>query len=937
MSFKVYKVDVGINFVDYISSQLKKLKENYQKIIFISANRRPIRFIEKSIDLDTILKIDFYTIEDFVKDVVINYSSDIPKFHTKLERSIFFLDLIKEIPELYEKLGNDDAKVFPWAIRVSNLFDEVDKQKLGDRLTNFYYTDALLEAEKILENLKDLYILYEKRYKNYTYNGDIFKRASFLTSNDNFLNDAKGKLFIFSGLIYLSNSEYEILKNIAQVTDIKFYLQTDLLEKEDKELGFDTFKVIDDLILNLSTKCDTKLEIEEVKNNKFETNFKFYQFIDTHSEALEISNIVKNTYSGKSPDKLAVILPDSKTLFPLLSYIDNKNFHINISMGYPFSYTDIGIFLDTLFLVLIDIDRRYKLTGDLIVDSKLLLKLLNSNLINIFNEEIAKNALELKEKIFREESPIFKFSGSELFYNLILAKFLKIENFGLLKEAFYNLFKNFDNDILQQEIYKFTTQILQYFYNKLVENLNLISANREIDLLFAYNLIKEIIKEMSIPFEGHPLEGIQIMGMLEARMLSFENLIIADVNEGVLPKGDKIDPLLPDEIKNELGLPSFKEKEMLMKYNFFRLVYSAKNVHIMYKSGYTGTEKFLRSRFVEQIILLNELKYKKPVHISTYQAPLPKFKKIDNKIQKDNEILEYLKKLFTKGNISPSKINYYMQCPYAFYLKNIKKIKGRINLEEEYEADNVGRIVHKFFEKNFENYKEKFVTINDLKNICFNIKEDINNLPQYNYKDENGNIKKFLNKLNNFKIEALKIILTYRIDMYFRSILKKEHQYNFKILELEKGLKSDTLNLYGLLDRIDELEDGTIRIIDYKTGLREKLPNIKKVRELVENKSNIMEEFNDKSLEEVRKCINSVQLPCYIIMAKECYGTKIIAELHLIGVSSDVIKGLNDDYLEYYREIIKYIQNHMKSSEYIYAIPSEHCKYCDYNYFCKYA
>jgi len=944
VSAKIYKIDVGLNFINYISSQLASLKKGYKKVFFISSNRRPIRFIEKSIDLDTALKVDFYTIEDFVKEVVLNFSDEITTIHSKLEREIYFLELIENIPSLYEKLGGSDVKVFPWAKRLSKLFDEVDKQLLSNKLKDFYYVEALDEAKEILENLKRLYKKYEEYYKNFTYNGNIFKRASYLTSTDKFKDNIKDFLFIFSGLVYLSNSELEMIKNISERADIHFFIQTDLQEREGKTLNFDTFKIVDDLIFKF--KKHVSADIEEIKDDKntVETEISFYQFPDTHSEAAEIFSIVKDKYNSfedkKSPEKLAVILPDARTLFPVLAYFDKKDdLYLNISMGYPFENTDVGMFLDYLFHVLIDMDRRYKNTKSYIVDSKLLLRLLNSSVLNLFKKEIIQGANDLKNQLFDDESSVYKFEKSEEFFELLLNKFIKVNDINSLKDAFLYLFEKFDNDKLQQDKYKFTVQILQYFYNEVVVNLNVLKLKRGVDVLFSYHLIKEIVNNMAIPFEGHPLEGIQMMGMLEARLLSFENIVLADVNEGVLPAGDKIDPLLPEEIKVELGLTSFKEKEMLMRYNFFRLVYSSKNAYVMYKSGATGVDKYEKSRFVEQLILLNEVK-KKNVQIHTQELVLTKFEDIDNKIKKDQEIKDHFNNLFRNGNISPSRINYYMRCPYAYYLKYIKCVKGKIKLDEDFEADKLGTIVHKFFEENFKKYLylDNELDIEKSKEICKSINQDIDSLPHYKYDDQEGSIKRFLKKLDDFKIEALKLILKYRVDNYFKSILDNENQ--FKVIALEKELKYDSLKLYGFADRIDEIEDGKIRIIDYKTGSSKLMPKKNKVVKLIENNSKILNSYDDKGLIEVRDCMNSVQIPCYILMAKEKYKTKteIIAEIHHLGASkkNEMIEKLSDENIENYESLIKYILNHMKNADYIYATPDRHCEYCDYNHFCRY-
>jgi len=98
------------------------------------------------------------------------------------------------------------------------------------------------------------------------------------------------------------------------------------------------------------------------------------------------------------------------------------------------------------------------------------------------------------------------------------------------------------------------------------------------------------------------------MGLLESRFLNFDFLLMLDINEGIIPSGNKVDPLLPETLKKQMGLSSYKEREELMKYYFFRTIFSSKDVILLYLSGSSSTEKFVKSRFIEQLILMIELK-----------------------------------------------------------------------------------------------------------------------------------------------------------------------------------------------------------------------------------------------------------------------------------------------------------------------------------------
>lgn len=48
-------------------------------------------------------------------------------------------------------------------------------------------------------------------------------------------------------------------------------------------------------------------------------------------------------------------------------------------------------------------------------------------------------------------------------------------------------------------------------------------------------IYKQVIDVAEVSFEGEPLSGLQIMGVLESRVLDFETVIITSVNEGKFP------------------------------------------------------------------------------------------------------------------------------------------------------------------------------------------------------------------------------------------------------------------------------------------------------------------------------------------------------------------------------------------------------------------
>ena len=91
------------------------------------------------------------------------------------------------------------------------------------------------------------------------------------------------------------------------------------------------------------------------------------------------------------------------------------------------------------------------------------------------------------------------------------------------------------------------------------------------------------------------------MGMLESRVLDFETVIIVSVNEGVLPAGKTNNSFIPFDVKIENGLPTYKEKDAVYTYHFYRLLQRAKNAHIIYNTEPDVLSGGERSRFITQL------------------------------------------------------------------------------------------------------------------------------------------------------------------------------------------------------------------------------------------------------------------------------------------------------------------------------------------------
>lgn len=940
MSIEINRVDLSLNFLSVIAENISLLSPR-NKLVVLFPNIRPIRFVTKMLTLDQNLSTEFYTIENFLSDLVGKFYPSKIKYLDQIKRTLLILKLIKEIPDIYKYLGNRDDLAFPWAKRVSSLFEEIDKQMLGNRLHDFQYVEAIDEARKIIENIKTLYREYRNLFNNVTSSGDVYLKALEAIETEYFKNYISDKTFFICGAVYLSNAELKIYEEISKKNHIKFFFHTDLHGRDNFEFGgenysFGVYSLVENTIEKL--KKISEITFREHKGTKIRTKIELHELSDTISEGKILNHILPKGRKIVAADEFGVILPSESSLLPILSQIDG-NKDLNITMGYPFKNTEVGILINNLFDILEELYLRYLNGQPLIVTTETILRFLDSSISTSIKRDYF-DSISLRQIIYKDCMPSVNLQ--EKGYAELFIKLLEIKG----PKEFVLTMEDILQNIEDKGIDPFTENSISIFVSRMLQPLKTIDLLEEFDIniTFIQSIIKEMMNDLYIPFEGDPLKGLQIMGFLESRSISFDTVVFIDMNEGVIPSIPKIDPLLPESIKREIGLSSYEEREQLVRYNFFRTLHSSKTAHILYKSGGSSREKFMRSRFVEQLILMKELE-----NIGTFQPQKYHFAISPNKnesdgIQKDDKIIEKFCEI-ANNKISSTQLDEYITCPYSFYLKRIKGIKGRINFDNGFDASNVGKLAHKIVEECYKKTMENYLADGDMDNFSRIAASIIDDLPDSiaNFKDFES-VYAYLKNLNEFPFKILQITLKDRLLKYFKEqklILKNE---NIKIIGLEKYFVDKQLMIHGYIDRIEIVEreaDTILRIIDYKTGGYTKIFSPAKLKKI--NLDIFEDKFGIEEISEIKRDVPSLQLPVYIIGASNIYSDreKFEAKIHnLSKPEKDSVRGISiskgDESLARYYQIIKYIKEHMVKSEKIYPLPGDNCRYCEYSYLCKF-
>lgn len=316
------------------------------------------------------------------------------------------------------------------------------------------------------------------------------------------------------------------------------------------------------------------------------------------------------------------------------------------------------------------------------------------------------------------------------------------------------------------------------------------------------------------------------MGLLETRLLDFENVIMLSVNEGKLPLGNTQNTYLPFDVRRNFGLNTFLENDSIYAYHFYRLLQNAKNVHLLYNALSSGINTGEKSRFITQIEMESPHTIEHIV-INNKSEPILQEPVV---IEKTAEVMQRLQEW--KRSISPSHLTTYLYNPIDFYLNYILKVRKVEEIEEELSQRSYGNMVHYALQFLYEKVKGKKLNINDM----INLKSQVNEAIMFAI-EELKHQPELYEKGMNYIHKSLATKVVESIIDYDLALVEAGNQ--LEILDLERNIKAqfsfdgEEVFFNGFIDRVDRL-NGKLRVIDYKTAKPKNL-NIKPKPEKIED------------------------------------------------------------------------------------------------------
>ena len=330
-------------------------------------------------------------------------------------------------------------------------------------------------------------------------------------------------------------------------------------------------------------------------------------------------------------------------------------------------------------------------------------------------------------------------------------------------------------------------------------------------------LVNQLIQQTSIPFHGEPAEGIQVMGVLETRNLDFDHVLLLSCNEGNMPKGVNDSSFIPHSIRQAYELTTVENKVSIYAYYFHRLLQRAKDVTILWNNATEDGQRGEMSRFMLQLMVESG----QTITQHTLQSGKTVARYTPAAIEKPPHVIDLLTQQFTGPDalFSPSAINKYMRCQLQFYYRYIAGIKEPDEPDDEQELDNriFGNIFHQAADTLYHQLP-KHVT-----------REALDQLLKSKIAIEKAVDDAFRQELPHAIIGGLHLINREVIIRYLRQLIEIDKALTpFDIIGLECDVTRDyqlpnsdcLLRIGGRIDRLDQMSDGHIRVVDYKTGSR---------------------------------------------------------------------------------------------------------------------
>ncbi len=823
----------------------------------------------------------------------------------------------------------DIKEIENWSFGEENLTEaQVRFMEFWDRLPGYYYA------------LNDIL-----SQNSTCYSGKSFK---FLANNiDVVFKEDKEHRFIFAGFNALSKAELSIIRQLETMGRADVFIDADVFYLENKSHEAGHF--LRELQAELGQK---KLDfvVDNLSKNKFHVNM-----IECaqNTGQVKVASTVLGELSEQRLNETLLLLADESLIASLLKNLPKSIGKANITLGLPIRNSLMKTWVD-LFFSIQENKKRFHTDAIYFNDLKDFSK--HPFVLGMIDDSEKELLVELEQTIIRYNKIFISYEHLKIgtktknLLSLLVQNWQLdspnqnwIEPMQLIREMNQLMYKNLEEGLA------FEKAILEGFDSSLIDFQNIILEGvPQMGIRSFKQLFNQHWGNKSVAYHGNPKEGLQIMGLLETRMLDFKNIICIGMNEGKMPPTNPIQTMIPMDLRAYLGLPTPRDKQGLFAHHFYRLLHHCEDLTVTYTSALESIGSNEPSRYLMQLELeLSRIHSNITVEKSIYTLKGNQ-KTTPDKILKTPEIFQRMDDMLLKSS-SASLFKSYTTCPLDFYYKRVMEFGEEKDVEEEVERNTFGTFIHNtleilytpFAQFNSEGKKKSPAPPNITSYDVEKMLKEYERIIYKQFLDHFNNDKDaFLLGKNRLSFEMAKTLthnflkaeikfLSVQTELVFIESLESRFE---EMVEIEGSGVVKKVNLMGFVDRIDRVGD-KVRIIDYKSGKVDS----NDVSFFQKNKADTDEQVEVKKNRTLAERKHVLQLTQYAYLYYKKY--EVVPQSSIISFISGrfnpfVLTGKNYDLEDFIKNYPKYLGKILEEM-YDEEIPFTHKDQGEYSY-CKY-
>jgi len=778
----------------------------------------------------------------------------------------------------------DRRRFFSWGARLADLLDELLRHGREPANLDYLEFEVLPFAAALLSELKTIYDAYRTALTARGWTTHGLDCATVAAEPGAVTGLLAGKHMVVAGFYALSGSEEKIFKALWQSG------QADVFWHGDAALGTGRpahWSAAEHAAWLKRWGADVRLETAEPE--RAPTRFRFVEGFDLHSQLARLDGELA---AAPDLDGAALVLPKTGLLLPVLHHLRGRE--TNISMGYPLARSALAELVEIILRLQEGrgADGRYHWRELIDLVRHPYVKMLGTGeaaslrlVLHGVETWLRGGGTFVDPWEFRVDpdlaSPAELTAAEGLRAEILAACLTGFTGLASLRDLARAL-RGLGQLLTTRGRHLWTRHLLDAeCLVRLIGKLTVeLESSLESDAAYPQDVLFTVLRELlaaeRVPFEPDPLSGLQVLGFLESRLLTFRRLFILDVTDDNLPGAPGYDPLLPDALRSLLGLPDMRERDHVTAANFYRLVRGAEEATIFYQAGVQPGElqgKTLRSRYVEELLWEEEKRRGRLVEPGEEPLALVSFPV--RGIPRDSGAIKLtpairaalLKRLKDKG-LSPSGLDVYLACPKRFFYQYLTGIGEVTRVSEEGDPAELGELVHKALQ----DYLAPFLNLPLAATML-----DPDDLARE--LDARLRLSDFFRQMPYDRQVLLALAARKRLSDYLENFPETTVLAQERSVAMTVAAPALSVKLHGRVDRIDRRPEGVL-LLDYKTG------SVKKPRqgffgdeELFSRMLNWEPGADDELLADIASGANSLQLPAYLAMyaAEPRFGSALDA------------------------------------------------------------